>query len=36
MNLSGMTPDGAFNLLMIIIGSLIVFTIVLFYIAGFF
>ena len=36
MNLSVMTPDGAFNWLLIIVGALIAFSIVLFYIAGFF
>ena len=36
MNLSAMSPEGAFNWLMITIGLLVVLTIGLFYIAGFF
>jgi hypothetical protein len=36
MNLSAMSPEGAFNWLMITIGLLVVLTIGLFYYAGFF
>lgn len=36
MNLSAMSPEGAFNWLMIVIGLLVALTIALFYYAGFF